>query len=192
LDVSGCASSNARERAPAIQGQGLEHRLRAPTADDGRKVAELIAACAPLDPNSLYCNLLQCTHFAGTCIIAEREGALEGWISGYRPPDEPEAMFVWQVAVHERARGTGLAVTMLDALFERPEVAGANWLKTTVSPSNLASRRMFAKFAQSRGAQLKSELWFDRHRHFGGHHESEELLVIGPLSRHQFSAQSTI
>src|SRR3546814_20772399 len=61
-----------------------------------------------LDTNSLYCNLLQCTHFAETCVLAERDGEISGWISGYRLVHDPEAMFVWQVAVHERARGRGL------------------------------------------------------------------------------------
>ena len=144
-------------------------------------MAELIAACAPLDPNSLYCNLLQCTHFAATSIKAERNGVLDGWISGYRLPGEPSTLFVWQVAVHERARGLGLGVAMLDALISRPTLASVTSLETTVTPSNDASRRMFAKFARSRGATLQARPWFDRDRHFGGGHESEELISIRPL-----------
>lgn len=148
---------------------------------DGRAIFELIAGSPPLDPNSLYCNLLQSTHFAATCIVAERDGLIDGWISGYRPPNDPEAMFVWQVAVHERARGCGLAVAMLDALFHQPAVADAKRLLTTVTPSNQASRRMFARFAQMHGAELTTAPWFDRDHHFGGSHESEELISIGPL-----------
>ncbi len=144
-------------------------------------MAALIAACPPLDANSLYCNLLQCTHFAGTSVLAERGGALSGWISGYRPPDQPEALFVWQVAVHERVRGCGLGVAMIEALLERAELAGARWLKTSVTPSNEASRRMFAKFARLRGSEMKIRPWFDRAAHFGGRHESEDLISIGPF-----------
>lgn len=144
-------------------------------------MAELIAACAPLDPNSLYCNLLQCTHFAATSIKAERDGALDGWISGYRLPGEPSTLFVWQVAVHERARGHGLGVAMLEALVGRSTLVDATRLETTVTPSNDASRRMFAKFARNRGATLDVCPWFDREKHFGGSHESEELISIGPL-----------
>lgn len=142
---------------------------------------ELIAACPPLDPNSLYCNLLQCTHFARTCVLAERDGAIEGWISGYRPPDDPQAMFVWQVAVHRDARGCGLGGAMLDALFRFPAVADATRLMTTVTPSNEASRRMFAGFARLHGAELQIRPGFEAESHFGGSHESEELIVIGPL-----------
>lgn len=162
---------------------GLPHTFvfGGPSADDARAIAELIASCPPLDTNSLYCNLLQTTHFADTCIKAERDGILEGWISGYRPPDDPAAMFVWQVAVHERARGVGLGTAMLASLFQRPAVADAQRLVTTVTPSNHASRRMFATFARSRGANLEVRPLFDRKRHFGGRHESEDLISIGPL-----------
>ena len=39
-------------------------------------VTALIAACPPLDRNSRYFNLIQCTHFADNCIIAERGGRM--------------------------------------------------------------------------------------------------------------------
>jgi L-2,4-diaminobutyric acid acetyltransferase len=158
-----------------------EFHFREPTAADGQAVAQLVASCPPLDRNSLYCNLLQTTDFARTCIIAEREGEVVGWISGYRLPDEPKTMFVWQVAVHESARGLGLGVAMLRALFERPGVVGAERLVTTITRSNVASRRMFARFAEDQGAPLCAEPWFDRHQHFGGCQESEERISIGPL-----------
>lgn len=152
-----------------------------PTAEDAGAIAELIASCPPLDPNSLYCNLLQSTHFARTCIKAERRGILEGWVSGYRLPDDPATMFVWQVAVHERARGIGLGAAMLETLLLRPAAAGACRLITTVTPSNQASRRMFAAFARRRGARMEVRPCFDGERHFAGRHESEELITIEPL-----------
>src|SRR3546814_7919148 len=84
-----------------------DFRFRMPKAEDGAAISKLIAACPPLDRNSAYCNLLQCSHFADTCIVAERDGYIAGWISGYRPPSEPDRFFIWQVAVSETARGAG-------------------------------------------------------------------------------------
>jgi L-2,4-diaminobutyric acid acetyltransferase len=155
--------------------------FRNPVAEDARGIFDLIASCPPLDGNSLYCNLLQCTHFAGTCIVAERDGEPRGWISGYRVPGDRDAMFVWQVAVHRAARGEGLGAAMLNALFDMPAVRGAARLVTTVTPSNHASRAMFARFARQRGLDLDIRPMFDRERHFGNAHESEELITIGPL-----------
>lgn len=178
---SGRAGASARYSAQPREPHRAVHTFRTPIVDDARSVAGLIAACPPLDPNSLYCNLLLCTHFAATCILAERDGALDGWISGYRPPEDPDTLFVWQVAVHERARGSGLGVAMLESLLARAELSDAQWLKTTVTPSNQISRRMFAKFARQRGGKMLVEPWFDQAMHFGGAHESEELISIGPL-----------
>lgn len=168
---------------PAFRkGEGRSrHVFRSPVAEDAKTISALIASCPPLDANSLYCTLLQCTHFAQTCIVAERDGAIEGWISGYRPPDDEDAMFVWQVAVHANARGHGLGVAMLNALFSQPAVADATRLLTTITPSNAASRRMFDGFARLHQAPVTAQEHFDCERHFGGRHESEQLIAIGPL-----------
>jgi L-2,4-diaminobutyric acid acetyltransferase len=82
--------------------------LRKPTAEDGAAVWELVANCKPLDENSMYCNLIQCEHFADTCVLAELDGEAVGWISGTSRLPIRLPIFVWQVAVSEKARGMGL------------------------------------------------------------------------------------
>src|SRR5690606_8989288 len=62
--------------------------LRKPDGEDGSKLHALVKRCKPLDENSLYCNLLQCTHFADTCVAAELDGELVGFISAYIPPKQ--------------------------------------------------------------------------------------------------------
>lgn len=158
-----------------------DHLMRSPCADDAIGVFALVAASPPLDPNSLYCNLLQCTHFAATSLLAERDGKIEGWVSGYRPPDDQSALFIWQVAIADWARGIGLGTALLDGLLRRPATADAERLITTITPSNTASRRMFTRLAQLHGAEVTARPWFDGAHHFGGGHESEELITIGPL-----------
>src|SRR3546814_7010756 len=74
---------------------------------------------AALDDNSLYCNLLQCSHFAGTCALAEIDGRAVGWISGYLPPEKPDTLFVWQVAVHPEARGRRVGKRLIRELLRR-------------------------------------------------------------------------
>lgn len=150
---------------------------------DGARVHDLIAACPPLDENSLYCNLLQCTDFADTCILAEQGRDLVGWISGYRPPGEPSTLFVWQVAVHEKARGTGLAGKLLMALLERPAPQPIRFIKTTVTPENDASRALFSSVARRSDAPIREQAGFEKDTHFRGRHDSERLIVIGPIPK---------
>jgi L-2,4-diaminobutyric acid acetyltransferase len=158
----------------------LPYLFRKPTAADGRAVWELIACCPPLDTNSLYCNLLQCTHFADTCVLAEQDGEIRGWVSAYRPPTEPQALFIWQVAIRPNARRGGLASALIRTLLARDAVRGTQQLKTTVTPDNRASWALFRSLAKAWNAPFTSQEHFERDADFGGHHESERMLTIGP------------
>ncbi|TDT44160.1 diaminobutyrate acetyltransferase [Halospina denitrificans] len=168
--------SSETSRADAIE-------LRQPRSTDGYRLHRLIAECPPLDPNSIYCNLLQCSHFAATGVAAELDGELVGFISAYIPPEKPEAVFVWQVAVHEKARGTGLAKRMLKAIVERPACRDVRFMETTITEDNDASWGLFMSFARDMQAETERSVFFEREAHFGGHHDSEILLRIGPFGK---------
>jgi len=155
--------------------------LRQPQKDDGYSLHKLIAACPPLDPNSIYCNLLQCSDFAATGVAAEKDGELVGFISGYIKPTKPETLFVWQVAVHEKGRGQGLAKRMIKEILRRPACSSVTHLETTITPDNEASWALFRSFARDMDATLDHEEHFEKAVHFGGEHDSEHLLRIGPF-----------
>ena len=99
-------------------------RLRKPESTDGPAIWELVRDCKPLDENSMYCNLVQADHFRDTCVVAELDGEIVGWISGHMIPGA-DTFFVWQVAVGEKARGCGLGRKMLAHLIAREECADA-------------------------------------------------------------------
>ncbi|EAQ36213.1 Proteinase inhibitor I3, Kunitz legume [Nitrobacter sp. Nb-311A] len=163
--------------------------MRKPTVADGPAITRLIAASAPLDVNSAYCNLLQCTHFADTCIVAERGGEILGWVSGYRPPSEPSSFFVWQVAIAREARGKGLARHMINALLDRPFAAGVTRLIATVTEDNAPSRALFNGLARAWRASLTRRAMFECDTHFAGAHATEWLVCIGPLQGRHFQTQ---
>lgn len=157
--------------------------LRKPHKDDGFSLHQLIAACPPLDPNSIYCNLLQCSHFADTGVAAELDGELVGFISGYIPPNQPDTLFIWQVAVHEKGRGQGLGKRMLKTILAREACKDVRFLDTTITEDNDASWGLFMSLARDLSADTHRQVHFDRQTHFGGHHDSEILLRIGPFAQ---------
>ncbi len=165
----------ARAAAPAFT-------LRAPMTEDGAAIWELVCRCKPLDENSCYAYLILCEHFSGTCVVAEKDGDIIGFVSAYIPPKKSDVVFVWQVAVEERARGMGLAGAMLEEVIGRPACTGVRYMETTVSPGNVASETLFRKFAARRDAACDETTLFNR-SHFGSAaHEDEVLFRIGPLS----------
>ncbi len=156
--------------------------LRQPKSTDGFSVYELIAKCPPLDTNSAYCNLLQCTHFSSTSVIAEANEKVVGFISGYITPENKNTLFIWQVAVAEQVRGLGLASRMVEDIFIRNKDNHIKYVQTTITESNTASWALFKGIAKKFGADLNSEILFDKEKHFRGAHDSEILVTIGPFN----------
>ena len=155
--------------------------LSPPSSTDGYAVNQLVAESPPLDTNSIYCNLLQCTHFSQTSVCAKKNERLIGFISAYLIPDRLNTLFIWQAVVAKSARGMGLAFKMLNELLQRPACQSIKYIETTITPSNEPSLALFKKFAQESNLKLEINTVFDKDDHFKGHHESEQLLKIGPL-----------
>jgi len=152
-------------------------RLRKPVAEDGPAIWALVKECAPLDENSMYCNLIQAEHFRDTCVVAELDGDVVGWISGHMIPND-DAFFVWQVAVSPRARGLGLGKKMLMHLLQRDACADAAELKTTITEDNDASWALFRSLARTAGGEIEDKPHFEEDIHFEGQQDTEHLVTI--------------
>lgn len=155
--------------------------VRVPRSADGPRVWHLVAEAGTLDTNSLYANLLQCSHFASTCAVAESDGKIVGWMSGYVPPEQPDTLFVWQICVAEAARGHGLAQDLITKVLARPENQDLSKVECTITASNAASWALFGKVAQALDASLTSRPHFLHETHLDGQQESEIRVTIGPF-----------
>lgn len=151
--------------------------FRTPRAADAPAVWQLIGDVGTLERNTGYAYALLCTHFAETCVVVEHGERLVGVVCAYRPPGRDDTLFVWQVGVHPSMRGRGLGRRLLEAAVKR---TGVRSLEATVSPSNEASRRLFAGFARARAAACDISTGFGGET-LGAGHEAEDLFHIGPL-----------
>jgi len=156
---------------------------RRPRKADGARIWDLIKSIEALDNNSMYCNLLQCSHFSGTCALAEIDGKPVGWISGYIPPEKPDTLFVWQVAVHPEARGRGVAKRLIHELLRRKACRHVHHIHSTITRDNQASWALFRAIADDLDAPLTDDAHFKRDAHFDGRHATEHLVEIGPFER---------
>ena len=128
-------------------------RLLRPLAEDGIKVHDLIKRCPPLDTNSSYCNLLQCTHWSSTSVIAKQDNEVCGFVSGYQIPERTKTLFIWQVAVGEEVRGKGLAGNMILHLLERCK--DVSFIETTITRDNDSSWNLFRSIAKRLASNLE-------------------------------------
>lgn len=156
--------------------------IKNPTLNQGAAIWELVRRCPPLDLNSPYLYLLLCLHHARTCLVAEKDSRIVGFVSSYSPPGESDVIFVWQIAVDDSVRGQGLGKKLLHRLIQLDVYRDTRYLTCTVSPSNDASRRLFQSFSREVCVKFKqtpllsSELFPDAVAH-----EEEALIQLGPI-----------
>lgn len=162
----------------------VDFSLRAPVAADGQRIWRLVGQDSTLELNSAYCYVLMCSHFAASGAVAERDDELAGFVTAYRPPSDPQALFVWQVGVSDDVRGQGLGSALLDFLVTRPSNRTATYLTATVASDNEPSKKLFASFARRQGCSLDVENGYPSSL-FPDQHPAEPLLRIGPLDRSQ-------
>lgn len=172
---------------PPLKSPVVSIELCLPTAADGPALYQLIERCPPLDTNSRYCNLLQCTHFADTSVLAwsdwdDANPTLVGSVTGYITPQQPDVLFIWQVAVAREGRGRGLAKSMLLHLLKRPDCKEVRFIETTITPDNEASWGLFRGLSRDLNCDCNEYPFFYRDQHFNGEHKSELMCRIGPFS----------
>jgi len=155
-----------------------EPTFRQARPEDGPRMYELVREMGGLELNTAYFYVLFCIDFSDTCVVAEVDGKLAGFVLGHRPPARQDAVFVWQVGVAPFMRKKGLARQLLEAFLEQnPD---ARWLEASVTPSNKASRKLFRSVARDHGVDCQVSV-FMLAEHFPDSHEPEELFRIGPF-----------
>jgi L-2,4-diaminobutyric acid acetyltransferase len=157
--------------------------FRHPRVADGLALWRLVDEAGTLDLNSTYAYLMVCRDFPDTCIVAEQAERIAGFVMGYRPPQKPDTVFVWQIGVALDARGHGLASRVLDRLMQSEACATVRFLETNVTPSNRASRALFESLARRLRAPLEELEGFEGSLFPDPSHEPERLLRIGPFER---------
>lgn len=157
------------------------YTLREPRPEDAAGLWCLVRDGGSLDLNSPYVYLLICTDHAATSVVAADEhDEPVGFVAAYRPPPDPDAAFVWQIGVAERARGQGLGKRSLKAMLSREANRDAQELTATVTPDNQASLALFRSLAGDLSAEVEERERFPAEV-FPVGHQPEIELRIGPL-----------
>ena len=157
-------------------------KLRPPKTADAAAIYELVTNSGVLDQNSRYLYLLLCRDFSETSVVAECSGQIVGFVTGYRRPESPEVLFVWQIGVSAEHRGRGIAKALLLHLLARVCVNGVCCLEATVADSNQASQRLFGSIGSAMSIAVQQVPGFEASLFGDSGHEPEPGIRIGPFS----------
>lgn len=153
---------------------------RSATPADGAEMWKFVKEAGTLELNPSYAYILLCQHFGDTCIVAEKDGELVGFVLAYVPPRQPDTVFVWQVGVGRRVRKRGVGIALLRHLLALDGCRNVEYLEASVTPSNTPSQNLFRSFARKWGVSCRKLPFFPR-EFFPEAHEAEHLYRVGPL-----------
>lgn len=156
--------------------------FRKPRMEDGVSVWRAVEQTGTLEQNTAYFYAIFCSDFSDTCLIAEQENEIAGFVIGYHPPSQPGTAFCWQIGVLPHWRGHGLGQRLLRAWLDMSANRHIEWITATVAVDNAASSRLFKSFSQSLGVACDVSPHFSE-RHFPPGHSAEPIYRIGPFVR---------
>jgi len=156
--------------------------FRTPTAGDSPEVHALLLDSGGMEINSRQCYLLLCEHFQSTCVVAENDGDIIGFISAYIPPDRHDTLFIWQIVVIEALRGRGVAKRLLRHLLSRPNLKRIRYVEAMMSPSNEEAQPLFGALAKQCNCSLDEMMTFPAN-FFGEKNRGQgNLIRVGPIN----------
>lgn len=174
---------------PHLNGHAWEEslivRIRRPRAQEGSAIWNLVRRSESPDPGSRHVLPLLVSHFADTCLVAESDGALIGFVGGYRPPSPPESVRVWQIDVEAAFRRQGLGSALLHALIQCPACAGVEYLEAAVRTADVAMKRLFEGFARDLDTACEVTLGPSGIVPPRSSGDGEDLVRIGPIHTHE-------
>lgn len=153
---------------------------RPATPNDGREMWRFVNEAGVLELNQSYAYILICQHFGNTCLVAETDEKMVGFVLAYVPPRQPDTVFVWQIGVDRTVRGRGVGLHLLRHLLALDGCRNVHYLEASVTPSNKPSQNLFRAFARKWGVSCR-KLPFFPSEFFPEPHEPEFLYRIGPL-----------
>lgn len=163
--------------------KSFDFRIRNYKEEDLKDVYSLLIANRPfVGLNSRYTYFLLARDFSNTCIVAEHNGRIIAFSSGYTPPSRKDTLFNWEIVVQKDYRGNGLQKRLL---LHQLDLTQASYLESTVNPSNEISKKNFHKLARLLDTVCEERVMLSEDDFENDGHEAEILYSIGPFSQNK-------
>ncbi len=121
---------------------------------DSAAVLKLIEKCRPyVAPYNVYAYWILENYYSSTCIVAEENNNIIGFVSGM-PSLDKGSIFIWQICVHSDYRGKGISVLLLDTLIKKAKELEFKKIELSISDSNDISQSLFKSYANRNNFDL--------------------------------------
>ena len=161
--------------------ENVNFHIRNVKLEDVKEVYKLLVANRPyVGLNSRYTYFLLAKDFSDTCVVAEHDGKIVGFSSGYISPSRPGTFFNWETVVRRDYRGHNLQKRML---LHQIRITNAKYFEGTVNHSNKISKRNFLELADLLNTKCETRTLFNEEDFENDGHEAEILYRIGPISK---------
>lgn len=161
----------------------LNFNIRKVKVEDIKEVYKLLKNNRPyVGLNSRYTYFLLARDFSDTCVVAEHNGKIVGFSSGYVSPSRTDTFFNWETVVHKDYRGNNLQKQMLLHQLRNTKV---EYFEGTINPSNKVSENNFFELAELLNTRCQKKVLFKEKDFENDGHEAEILCRIGPLKKLQ-------
>lgn len=160
--------------------------LRQPEPEDSARIDALAGGFTSHGMSSLQGSLMSHDGFRETSVLAEQDGALIGFVSAYRLPNDPQTLFVWRVDVSETARDTGLASLMMGHLMRVQACDGVTRVQTAIKPSDESAWTLFRRFARWQRSRMDIQPFITQALTPFNQHDTEMMVTIrvgGPSAK---------
>jgi len=79
------------------------------------------------------------THFAQTCLVAEQDREMVGFLIGFLSQSLPDEAYIRLVVIHPRHRGGGVGRALYERFFAVARQQGRRIIRSVTSPGNQGS-----------------------------------------------------
>lgn len=161
----------------------MKFNIRKVNVEDIKEVYKLLVENRPyVGLNSRYTYFLLARDFSDTCVVAEHDGRIVGFSSGYISQSRTDTFFNWETVVHKDYRGNNLQKRML---LHQIRNANVKYFEGTVNPSNQISEKNFFELAELLNAKCQKRVLFKEEDFENDGHEAEILCRIGPIPKNK-------
>lgn len=109
------------------------------------KVYDFVSHCKPLENYAEHFYKIMFRYFGNSCLVAEFNDKIVGFVMGFRSQVDNEKFFLWQIGVFSYHRGQEIGKMLLDEFEKAGKNLGCKRVEVTVDPNNPASQKLFEK-----------------------------------------------